>query len=168
MNNQIKLTLAVNKLAWLCLNGSDGRMLGRADRGEHPHPTDPHTLTHPSTSHCNQQRNLLLCVTSEFWQGILGCLQSVSRTSPKGSVCSVSISHVSFLLGSRSLIQGQGLPNSHFPSLPEHSLTLSASVRGPSSLHRLHSSVRENGPGEHRNNTVMDEGGCCNYMRTNR
>lgn len=37
----------------------------------------------------------------------------------QGSACSVSISHVSFLPASETLIQGQGLPWSHFPSLPE-------------------------------------------------
>lgn len=38
----------------------------------------------------------------------------------QGSVCGVSISHASFLPSSPTLIQGQGLPSSHFPSLREH------------------------------------------------
>lgn len=41
-------------------------------------------------------------------------------STDQSSACSVSISHVSFLLASPSLNWGQGLPSSHFPSLPEH------------------------------------------------
>lgn len=65
--------------------------------------------------------NLIHLIQGTFFPPLSFLPPLLSRLSTdQGSACIVSISHVSFLPGSLPLIQGQGMPSSHFPSLSEH------------------------------------------------